>query len=102
VNHLQQLPLFLPEPFLSFRTHTNLSQDTFYFTSLDTVATEIIQNGVETKQVKCRAPMQSPSPTPLSFFYAAKRDPDKVPAKEINGTQMPIEQIKFHAYIENH
>jgi hypothetical protein len=47
------------------------------------------------------------STVPLVVFFSflmTKRetDGDKAPVKEINGTQMSIQQIKFHAYIENH
>ena len=38
------------------------------------------------------------------FYLVTKRamDGDRAPVKEINGTQMSIQQIKFHAYTENH
>jgi len=48
-----------------------------------------------------------PNTVPLLVFFSflmTKRetDGDKAPVKEINGAQMSIQQIKFHAYIENH
>lgn len=108
VNHLPPFSLFFAKPFSSSE-HTPVCHNTrkttqrMHFTSLDTVAIWIIQNGVETKQSETTSsPTQCPSV--FSFLFTPNRETDgeKFPVKEINGAQMSIQQIKFHAYIENH